>query len=148
MSVKFWGGLGILLTAVMACEGHGIAARPVEDGIGIQAVYDDGYPVAFGDVKVFAPDRADKPALEGLTDRNGCFMFRPDTNGTWRVTVDDGMGHAVSHELYFDGGKSAAMQSKEPVSKRHGVMTGLSLIFGLFGWIAYLRGQRAERRRE
>ena len=127
------------------CHGHGLAAERVEGGVGVRVVYDDGTPVTFSDVKVRAPGAGEREALGGTTDRNGCFMFRPDAPGVWTVTVDDGMGHALTHEIAFDGALAVPAPSRGGPPKGQGVMTGLAVIFGLFGWTAYLRLQRASR---
>ena len=136
----------ILSCLANVCLGHGIAAARVDGGVGVRAVYDDGTPVTFSDVSVFAPGAGEKPTLAATTDRNGCFMFRPDANGVWKVMVDDGMGHAIAHEIVFDGQTAAAAQSSGRMPKRYGVPMGLAAIFAVFGWAAFLRLKLAQRR--
>ncbi len=132
-----------------ACHGHGITATRVDGGVGVVASYDDdGTPVSLSEVRLFAPDATDKPVLLAATDRNGCFMFRPDTSGVWRVTVDDGMGHVVTEELRFDGHVVAPERNTGRMPKRYGVLAGLALIFGIFGWSAFLRLNRTLRAKE
>lgn len=121
------------------CQGHGIVAVRVAGGVGVQVAYDDGTPVSFSDVKVFAPDAGEKATLTGMTDRNGCFLFLPDTGGVWRVTVDDGMGHAVTHDVSPDGWDPEPVRKRPRIPKRDGVVVGLALIFGVFGWASFLR---------
>jgi len=125
--------------AAAAAHGHGITADRVDGGAGVRAVYDDGTPVTFSEARLFAPGKEDKPVLTGTTDRDGCFMFRPDTNGVWRVTIDDGMGHAVTKDLQLDGQVIAHKPERDRMPKRYGIVTGLALIFGVFGWFAFLR---------
>jgi nickel transport protein len=134
--------------ALAACHGHGITATPVEGGVGVRAAYDDGTPVSFSEARVFAPGAPEKPALVGTTDRHGCFLFRPDTNGVWKVTVDDGMGHVATEELRFEGQAVAGEQEPRRMSRRDGVITGLALIFGVFGWSAFARLKLGGRLRE
>ncbi len=129
------------------CLGHGIRAVRVDGGVGLCATYDDGTPVTFGDVRVFAPGINDKPSLTGTTDRNGYFMFRPDTNGTWLVAVDDGMGHAIRQEITWDGPAAAPAPRSERMPKRYGLLTGLATILGVFGWSAFWKLKRAEQNR-
>jgi nickel transport protein len=128
----------ILACAADVCLGHGIAAVRVDGGVGVGFVYYDGTPVTFSDVSVFAPGAGDKPTLAATTDRNGCFMFRPDTNGVWKVTVDDGMGHAITHEIVFDGQAAAPAKSCGRMPTRYGTVIGLAVICGVFGWPAFL----------
>lgn len=136
------------LCLITACHAHGIKARQVEGGIGVVVTYDDGCPVSFSEAKVFAPGTEDKPALTGTTDRNGCFMFRPDTNGVWKVAVDDGMGHAVTATIQCEGKVAVPGPATEFIPRRYGVITGLAAIFGIWGWAAFLRLKLSEKRRE
>lgn len=110
----------------------------VDGGVGVRAVYDDGNPVSFSDASLFAP-AGGPPIFTGMTDRNGCFMFSPDTSGVWRVTVDDGMGHVVTAELPVGGAIATPAADGRRPPKRYGVVAGLAGIFGIFGWWAYLR---------
>jgi hypothetical protein len=121
-----------------AAQGHGLSTAPAVGGLGVVATYDDGSPVPYADARLFAPGQAGKPVLTGATDRNGCFMFRPDTAGVWRIAIDDGMGHAVSADVVSGGASSAAAVTFR-MRKAQGVLTGVAVIFGLFGWGAYLR---------
>ncbi len=119
---------------------HGFVTVPVSGGEGVRVAYDDDEPVSFADVQVYAPGGG-KPVLTGVTDRNGCFLFRPDTAGVWKVSIDDGMGHAAPHFVTSGVAASAATSAPPParMSKAQGVVTGLSMIFGVFGWAAWLR---------
>ncbi|MCX7591571.1 MAG: DUF4198 domain-containing protein [Kiritimatiellae bacterium] len=137
---------GMLLLAVIGrlgigavCLGHGMTVSRIEEGVGIRAVYDDGSPVSFSEVKVFSPEGAGKPFFTGTTDRQGYFLFRPDTNGVWRVAIDDGMGHAVTHEIVWDGTRRAAMEvHNQRMPRAWGALAGLAMIFGIFGWGAFV----------
>lgn len=119
-------------------QGHGLSTAPAAGGTGVVTTYGDGSPVPYAEARLFAPGRDGKPVLTGTTDRNGCFMFRPDTVGVWRVAIDDGMGHAVSANVASDGASApTATPLRRP--KPQSVMTGLAVIFGVFGWGAFLR---------
>ncbi len=129
------------ISVVTMCHGHGIRAVRVDDGIGVMVVYDDGTPVSFSEARLFAPASEEQPVFTGITDRHGFFMFRPDASGVWKVTVDDGMGHVVTHALTVDDQNPAPVSHVDSIPKRCGVLAGLALIFGIFGWSAYLRLQ-------
>lgn len=131
--------IGLAWACAAAAWGHGIEAQRVEGGVGVRAVYDDGSPVTFSEAALYAPASGEKPLLTGMTDRDGCFMFRPDTSGIWRITIDDGMGHVVTEEVAVDGKISTSKQKSRRMPKRYGIVTGLALIFGLFGSFAFLR---------
>ncbi len=109
-------------------------------------------------VEVFAPGN-EEVFQKGRTDKYGFFTFRPDESGSWRVTVDDGMGHFdrttvnVSDKFFkadeliideektteedtavvSDGKQEKVQQSEIPMIYR--IIFGLSLIFGLTGII-------------
>jgi nickel transport protein len=94
--------------------------------------------MAYCDVSVFAPGGESDPYQQGTSDRNGCFAFLPDTNGTWTVTVDDAMGHAVKAHVEIG---SAGMRSRgrgPQASRLGGAVIGISAIFGIFGLYAIL----------
>lgn len=130
------------LAAVAAAPAHGLATAPVDGGAGVRAAYDDDAPVSYADVQVFAPGGGTGAVLTGVTDRNGCFMFRPDTAGVWKVSIDDGMGHAATVEVASEG-TAAPAAGPARIPRRFGVVTGLAVIFGVFGWSAYLRARVA-----
>jgi len=133
-----------LAMAPVAAPAHGLHTAPLSGGEGVRVAYDDDEPASFADVQVFAPGGA-QPVLTGVTDRNGCFLFRPDTAGVWKVSIDDGMGHGAPHFVTSGPAASATAAAPPPRrSKAQGVVTGLSLIFGVFGWAAFLR-QRTKR---
>lgn len=133
-----------LALAPYAALAHGLITAPLSGGEGVRVAYDNEEPVPFADVQVFAPGGGAKPVLTGVTDRNGCFLFLPDTAGVWRVSVDDGMGHAASRAVTSAVALAAASSTAPPappgrMSRVQAAATGLSLIFGVFGWGAWLR---------
>lgn len=58
------------------------------------ASYDDGGPMSYASVEITAPD-AEIPFQSGCTDRTGCFCFRPDAPGRWKITIKNEDGHFV-----------------------------------------------------
>lgn len=126
--------------AVPAARGHAITHTPVSGGVGVEARYDDGSPAAFCTVQVFPPGSTQLFA-EGLTDRAGRFVVAAATSGTWTLTVDDGMGHALTAALPVEGGllRPAAAAARMP--RWQGLVTGLGAIFGCFGLWSLWRGR-------
>jgi nickel transport protein len=113
----------------------------------VAATYDDGSPMAFCDVTVFGPDAREEPYQEGTSDRNGCFAFLPDTNGTWTVTVDDGMGHVAEARIDIDSAGGRRSEEAHHADRLSGAVVGISVIFGCFGVYAMLSGWAQRRRR-
>jgi hypothetical protein len=119
-------------------DAHALSYSPVSGGAGIRATYDDGTPAAFCAVQVFAPGETQLFA-EGMTDREGRFMFAAVTDGAWRVLVDDGMGHALDETIEIQNGLPLSIGHAAQPSRAAGVITGISLIFGIFGLWALFR---------
>ena len=133
-----------LFLAVSQAWGHGTEGSISKDtGILIFAAYDDAEPMSYAEVEIHGPNST-VPFQKGRTDRNGNFMFQPDSPGQWQVVVRDGMGHQLSLNYQEmkrrDSHKSglAAENSAEPQAtpsprfpKSMGAVTGLSIIFGL-----------------
>lgn len=123
--------------------GHGTEGyTETAAGIRVVAGYDDGEPMSYAAVEVTAP-KSDIVFQTGRTDRNGVFMFAPDQSGKWQVTISDGMGHRLALGRQVDLQKktaapsgSARQATAAPVTRREGIVAGLSIIFGLCG-LAY-----------
>jgi hypothetical protein len=121
---------------------HGLGAERIEGGTGIAATYSDGSPMAFVDVTVYAPDAEEEIFQEGTTDRDGRFVFFPAMTGKWMIEVDDGMGHALRKEVEVLNEPAALPSPSAKTNPLTGVITGLSIIFGLFGCWALWRSRR------
>ena len=80
---------------------HGAACRIINDSksILVQAFYAGGEPMSYAETLIFGPNDAKTEYQNGRTDRRGGFAFHPDEPGTWRVEVNDGMGHKVETTL-------------------------------------------------
>lgn len=141
----------VLLTAVwIACSGtaYAHAVRHAVSGQGATTVrwhYHDGRPLVSSSVTVYAPGQPDIPFQEGSTDLKGGFAFVPHTNGRWRVTVNDGAGHAADVYVEVDqaGQASDVSASGAPVSLDR-LLVGVSVLFGGFGlWSLFAARKRA-----
>ncbi len=130
---------GLMLVSLPASYGHAVHVDPIEGGHGIRATYHGGLPVRAAEVRVWAPDDDEEPFQIGSTDGDGSFLFRPNTNGAWRVELDDGMGH-TAHQR-FDVGPDGWVETPHhhAHSHGHGLVTGVSIVFGLFGLYALWR---------
>jgi nickel transport protein len=132
----------LLLFAATAAFGHGVEMETIEGGIGLSARYADGAPLAFAEVKVFAPGETDT-FQEAQTDREGRFLFRPTTSGVWRVHIDDGMGHGGEFPIKIDHTLSSVSQGPSArASQRLALVAGLGIIWGLFGCYGWYRAAR------
>ncbi len=134
----------MILLPGWACA-HGLrGAITTSEAICVRAVYDDGQPMSYGDVEIKAPDS--KLSFQtGRTDRNGLFCFHPDGSGEWLVEVGDGIGHQVKLKTVVTPNKTEPrpLQGHNPPSMNrvNGIVTGLSLIFGFIGLLAWWRSR-------
>jgi hypothetical protein len=138
--------IGCVMLLPALCLSHGVKHSLFSAGTGIEAAYDDGRPMAFCDVVVFSPADPDNEYQSGITDPSGRFAFVPDTNGLWRVTVDDGMGHLVTAEVQAGPNERVSVGADTHVGRLTGGIVGVSVIFGLFGIYGLIR-QRSGRAR-
>ena len=118
------------------------------NGYCVTAEYDDGEPMSYAAVEIRAPG-AKVGFQTGRTDRNGCFLFRPDGQGRWQAIVQDGMGHRLSLDLEVGAEKdpeastdNSSQTALRKLNRPVGVMTGLSVIFGLCGFIYGWKARR------
>lgn len=115
------------------CLGHGVSHSVFEGAIGVKAKYDDGTPMSYCEAKVFSPQDGETEFQQGNTDKNGVYTFFPDIAGVWRLKVDDGMGHVLSKDIEIKEGMKLIKSDGGKFSRFHGVIIGVSIIFGLFG---------------
>ena len=126
-----WGG---------SAAGHGVRYDLSRQGTALRAAYDDGSPMAFCDVTVYSPNDPRDAFQTGTTDPNGGFAFLPDTNGVWRVTVDDGMGHLVEAKIEVGPESARSLDAPPPIGRLGGAVVGVSVLFGFFGlWAMFVR---------
>ncbi len=140
--------LAVFMTGAGVAAGHAVRGdvRPA-DGLQVKARYDDGEAMSYAAVEIFFEDE-DLAFQKGRTDRNGRFLFLPDKVGTWRITVNDGMGHQLSLQTTVDDAANLSAGNGRPapeappggLSKGTGVLIGLAVIFGLFGFFFWWRG--------
>jgi len=152
---RLTGLAGALLAAVLAFQAwapahafaHGTTYDVLDSAATVAArfAYDDGEPMMYAEVLVFRPGDDDIEYQNGRTDRLGHFAFRPDTAGTWRVEVSDGMGHKVEADIQVDadlaGAAAVGDRGRRPASVGLRVVTGLSLLANL-GLLGLLRRRR------
>jgi len=132
---------------------HGVEGTVQPGGLMVACQYSSGELMSYAKVTIFSPG-SDQPFQVGHSDKNGRFCFFPDALGKWRVTADDGMGHRLELEapvMDLEAGKKilptpGAAGVADTRSLR--VLTGLSAIFGLSGFLFWFQGIRAMRGRK
>ena len=134
-----------LALAPASAMAHGVGARFLgTDALVLAASYSDGTPMAFAEALAFGPGAADLEFARGRTDAKGRFAFVPDRPGTWTITLDDGMGHALTQTVEWTEGQAqnqppasfAPPSSSSPLF-RAGL--GASLLLNIFLTLALVR---------
>jgi hypothetical protein len=92
---------GLLLTSVQA-DAHTASGRVLNGKAAIAEFrFSDGSPMAFAEVKVFAP--SNKLWLAGRADGAGRFAFMPDNSGEWTLEAREAEeNHAARLSLTVD----------------------------------------------
>ena len=109
----------------------------------VRAAYGGSEPVPFAKVEVFAPKANQQQFQTGTTDKRGYFSFVPEHPGNWRVVVDDEEGHrretTVTIPEPFQASTQTVVQHPQRLER---VLMGLSLIFGLTGFLYGFKARR------
>jgi nickel transport protein len=141
---------------------HGVVLnyRPT-NSVELEAVFDNGEPMADAQVLIYSPENPTEPWAEGRTDDQGVFLFTPDPAlpGTWEVTVRQaGHGGVVTIPVEdtatadaSEGSEAVAAVAPAPSETvaaagpspiQQGVMVG-SVIWGFIGTALFFsRGKR------
>lgn len=121
---------------------HGTGSREIssKDIRAVQFYYSSSDPMAFVDIKVYAPGNLDIPSQIGRTDAQGRFALVVDTPGTWRVTAQDHEGHraellleaaGVSSGVSSDASLPSTGDKPAKASRLVTATLGVSLIINL-----------------
>lgn len=147
--------LGTVLLMVLLLSSqvvaHGVEATVQPGGLAVACRYSSGEVMDYAKVTVLAPG-SNQPFQVGHADKNGRFCFYPDTPGEWRVMAEDGMGHRL--EIKVPVTQPNTLKTLPPAAGADSVahtrslrvLTGLSVIFGLSGFLFWFQGIRSKRR--
>ncbi|GMO46126.1 MAG: hypothetical protein Ta2G_01180 [Termitinemataceae bacterium] len=144
--------LALLLLPVFVYA-HGVEVDDVTaEGLTVHTVqfrYSTGEPMSFAKIKIYPPSTADKnvESLVSISDRNGIFSFVPDEEGTWRIDIEDGMGHSGSISVATNVSEKSSTNVSAINKKLLRALTailGLSLVLNFFtAWYFVMRNKKA-----
>ena len=141
--------LPALFSGQINAYGHSINYQVQEKGIAVRAFYAEKDPASYSQYEIWGPgDKEDLPHQTGRTDKNGFLSFVPDRAGTWKLRIwgESSHGyHGFTTEINVDKQLSLEGFSKPLVAGHTKLITGLSLIFGIFGLYALWRSRRQQR---
>lgn len=83
---------------------HGVKIIPkISQAISVQAEYDSGLPMQQAQVIVYAPNQPTEPWIKGMTNKEGKFIFIPDSklSGNWQIKVSQAGHGNIINVPYF-----------------------------------------------
>lgn len=122
---------------------HGIT-RTIEQGNGmvVTALYDDGKPISYATIKIYAPDNRTAEYQNGRTDAQGRFSFVPSAAGDWLVRLDDGMGHGFEEHVKVDTDLHGRSTSPVLIKLGQKIIVLLLLSWGGVMTVLYIRKKK------
>jgi len=136
-------GLFFSLTTRTACA-HLVHYDLQNKGVTARIFYGADDPASYSPYELYGPGDVE-PHATGRTDRNGLVSFFPDRAGEWKIKVlgESAHGsHGVGIEVKIDRALDLESFRKPPALEHTKIITGISLIFGLFGLYAFFRSRK------
>lgn len=130
-----------LLTAIFALPllSHTVNYEVQQKGMAARIFYSVKDAASYSEFELYGPGDKE-PYQIGRTDRNGFAAFVPDRPGMWKLKVigESAHGfHGVTIDLKVDNAVNLESFNKPLVAKSTKMVTGLSLIIGIFGLFAF-----------
>lgn len=101
--VSFFSLLNLLILQPNT-QAHGVKIIPeISQAISVQAEYDSGLPMQQAQVIVYAPNQPTEPWIKGMTNKEGKFIFIPDSklSGNWQIKVSQAGHGNIINVPYF-----------------------------------------------
>ena len=100
-------GLSLTLLLPLQATAHTVGGRVLDGKAAIAEFrFSDGSPMAFADIKVFAPSK--ELWLAGRADGAGRFAFMPDNPGEWTLEAREAENHTARLALTIGANDLAA----------------------------------------
>jgi len=135
-----------LLTVSPSAFAHkvNIFAYVEGDTVYTETYFPDGKKVEGGKIEVY--DSEGKKLLEGVTDREGRFNFKPPKIDNLKIVINASMGHRNSYLLSRDEFSTLLIKKYEKIKKdktsSKDIIAGIGYIFGIAGIAFYFLSKR------
>lgn len=139
-----WLILVLVAFAVASAHAHSVVTRvQTSTGVTVQALYDEGTPLAHAQVNVYAPNNARTPWQRGTTNDSGEFRFVPDPAivGHWSVQIRQA-GHGAMVHVEINEAQPVMAASNELSALQKGAMA-LCVVWGSIGTALYFSRRRS-----
>jgi nickel transport protein len=138
--------LSALFTALFALPllSHTVNYEVQQKGMAARIFYSAKDPASYSEFELYGPGDT-LPHQTGRTDKNGMVAFVPDRPGVWKLKVlgESAHGfHGVTIDLKVDSAVNLESFSKPLVATSTKMVTGLSLIIGIFGIYAFFKSRK------
>jgi len=103
--------------------------------------YSGGKAASYAEVTIWSPVNKRVEFQNGRTDKNGVFTFCPDSEGTWLIEVNDGLGHKMKAVYETKSAVNQFLQNKERTQQKSMLLPailGISMIFNVAVLIKYI----------
>ena len=127
-----------ILFADVVLQAHTVNYEVQQKGLAVRIFYAAEDPATYSEYEIFAPGE-ELPHQTGRTDKNGFLAFVPDRKGIWKVKVlgESAHGfHGVTTEIKVDDDLNLESFKKPLAAMYTKLVTGISLIIGIFGFYA------------
>jgi len=128
-----WFCCGLFLFLAMDLPAHQLdLAQDETQAIRLTLSYPDGTPFAYESYELYPAD-ADLPLQTGRTDAKGRILFIPDTAAEWRIKAFSEDGHGIDRRFTANAIATGRVSTCDGSSRLYAIITGLAVLFGLFG---------------
>jgi nickel transport protein len=109
----------------------------------VRLFYSDSARFSYEGYEVFRGDET-VPFQVGRTDALGRLAVLPDRAGRWRIKATSGDGHGVNITVEVDAAAVVTAVDRPLFDRYARVLTGVGLLFGLFGLLSLYHLRRKE----
>jgi nickel transport protein len=123
---------------------HTVNYEVQQKGMAARIFYSAKDPASYSEFELYGPGDT-LPHQTGRTDKNGMVAFVPDRPGVWKLKVlgESPHGfHGVTINLKVDNALNLESFSKPLVATSTKMVTGISLIIGVFGIFGFLKSRK------
>lgn len=141
-------GLSVMLLFLPLLEAHTVNYEVQQKGMAVRIFYRADDPASYSEYEITGPGDS-LPHQTGRTDKNGFVAFVPDRQGIWKVKVlgESAHGfHGVTTEIKVDQDLHLESFRKPLAAAYTKLVTGISLIIGLFGLYALILSRKRLRK--
>lgn len=110
------------------------------DTVYTESYFSDGKKVKGGTIVVY--DSQGNKLLEGKTNKDGLFNFKPPKKDDLKIILNASLGHKNSYILPFSSGKALVEQKRLSSTE---VIGGIGYIFGIMGIIMYFLSRKRKK---